>query len=312
MDKFSTPAAKTPRENHPGPRSTPVVAEGKVCTFGVQGTLSCLDAATGQVAWRKATKNPPQFFAASSPVSAEGKCIACIGGGRGAGGGIVAYDLNTGEETWKWTGEGAAYGSPVLMTVDGNNQVVSLMANSLVGVSLADGKLLWKTAYKSRYNSETPVVDGQTVYCSGPMMGSVAFKITKQGDAFEAKQVWKKSESAGMYNTPVLKDGLLYGLTSGRGGQGGTNIYCMDAQTGEVLWTDKASRGECSGIFDAGSVLLALTSDSRLLAFKPSKTMYEELAKYKVADSKTWALPILTDKRVFVRDEDSVILWTFE
>ncbi len=235
------------------------------------------------------------FFTASSPIIVEGKCIACIGGGRGGAGGIVAFDLTTGEEKWRWTGEGPAYGSPVLMTVDGTNQLVTLMANSLVGVNVADGKLLWKTAYKSRYNSETPIVDGQTVICSGTT-GTLAFKIAKEGDTFTPTQIWKKSEAASMYNTPVFKDGLLYGLAAGGGGQGPTKIFCMDAQTGALLWTDGTSRGECGEIFDAGSVLLALTSDSQLLVFKPSKTKFEEVAKYKVADSPTWAPPILTDK----------------
>src|SRR2546422_531974 len=42
-----------PRPGHPGPRSTPTVAEGKICTFGASGVLSCLDAATGKLLWRK-------------------------------------------------------------------------------------------------------------------------------------------------------------------------------------------------------------------------------------------------------------------
>ena len=62
----------------------------------------------------------------------------------------------------------------------------------------------------------------------------------------------------------------------------------------------------------AGSVLLALTSDSNLLAFKPSKAGYEELAKYKVADSPTWAYPVLAGNRVFVKDRDTLALWTID
>ena len=46
--------------------------------------------------------------------------------------------------------------------------------------------------------------------------------------------------------------------------------------------------------------------------FKPSKDGYEEVAKYKVADSPTWAYPIVDGKRVFVKDRDSMALWTIE
>jgi outer membrane protein assembly factor BamB len=311
-DQYAAQAVTSrPASGHPGPRSSPAVAEGKVCTLGVGEALSCLDANTGKVVWRKDAKAWPQFFTATSPIIVEGKCIAFLGGqGKGE---LTAFDLNTGDEKWKWTGEGPAYGSPVLMTVDGTTMLVTLTQSSLVGVGVADGKLLWKTAYKSRYNSETPVVNGQSVICSGA--GTVEYKIEKKGDEFEAKEVWKQSKSpAGIYNTPVLKDGLLYGLTAA--GRGSANIFCMDAKTGDVLWTDTTQRGECGTILDAGSVLFCLTSNSELLAFKPSKTGYEELAKYKVADKTgndgTWAYPIIAGNRVIVKDKDSVILWTFE
>jgi hypothetical protein len=114
----------------------------------------------------------------------------------------------------------------------------------------------------------------------------------------------------------VLKDGLLYGLTAApggrRAGQGPTSIFCMKADTGKVLWTDGAKRGQCGEIFDAGSVLLALTSDEELLVFKPSDKKYEEIAKYKVADSEPWAYPIIAGNRVFVKDKDSLTLWVLD
>jgi outer membrane protein assembly factor BamB len=310
QEKYAAKAVTGAAQGHPGPRCTPVAGDGKICALGVDGNLSCLDGASGKVVWRKATGAVPSFFTSSSPLILEGKCIACIGSGRT--GGIVAYDLNTGEEKWKWTGEGAAYGSPVLMKVGETRTVVTLMASSLVGVNAADGSLLWKTAYKSQYNSETPVIDKQTVIISGPGE-AVAYKIEKTADTFAANQVWKKNYPTSMYDTPVLRDGLLYGLAARTPrGQGPTRIYCADAQTGAVLWTDEAARGECGEIIDAGNVLLALTSDSTFLVFKPSKEKYEQLASYKVADSKTWAPPVLTDKRLFVKDQDSLTLWTIE
>jgi outer membrane protein assembly factor BamB len=299
QDKYTAVAVSGAAGAHPGPRSTPAVAQGKVCTLGVGGVLSCLDAATGKIVWRKDTMAYPRFFTSSSPIIVEGKCIAHLGGqGNGA---ITAFDLNTGEEKWKWAGEGPSYGSPVLMTVDGVKQVVTLGERSLVGISPADGKLLWQTAIAAgQYNTSTPIVDGATVICAGQ-----AFKIEKQGEAFAAKDLWK-GQAPARFNTPVLKDGLLYGL-AGRG-----NFFCVNAQTGEVLWTDMAPRGECGEVLDAGTVLLALTSNSELVAFKPSKTEYAELAKIKVAESPTWAYPVIAGKRVFVKDKDSVTLWTFE
>jgi len=92
--------------SHPGPRSTPAVAEGKVCTFGVGGVLSCLEAATGKVAWRKETKTWPQFYTSCSPLIASGACIVQLGG-RGSGS-VSAFDLRTATSA----GSGAATGPP--------------------------------------------------------------------------------------------------------------------------------------------------------------------------------------------------------
>jgi outer membrane protein assembly factor BamB len=280
------------------------VADGKICTLGVGGVLSCLDSDTGKVVWRKDSKAWPQFFTASSPIIVDGMCIAYLGG-RGKGE-INAFDLASGDSKWQWTGEGPAYGSPALLTVDGSKQLVTLTEKSLVGIGVADGKLLWQVPFAARYNSGTPIIHGETVICSGPNAGTVAFKIEKEKDGFAAKPLWKKTQAAGIYNTPVLKDGLLYGLSSA--GRGSTNLFCMNAQTGEALWTDSTPRGECGEILDAGPVLLALTSDSNLVAFKPSNKEYSELAKLKVSDTPPWAYPIIAGNRVFVKSKDTLTL----
>jgi outer membrane protein assembly factor BamB len=324
-DKYAAEPARVPMGGHQGPRSTPAVAEGKVCTLGVGGVLSCLEADSGKVVWRKDTKAKPRFFTSSSPVIVDGKCVAFLGGD--SKGEVVAFDLASGDEKWKWAGEGPPYGSPILMTVEGTKQIVTLTDKSLVGIGAADGKLLWQTPFSVQYNSGTPIVDGPMVICSGPAAmrgggkgGTTAFKIEKQGDSFTAKEVWSQPKSpAGIYNTPVLKDGLLFGLSplpGARMGQGATNFYCMDAKSGDVLWTDSGKRGDCGAILDTGAVLLALTSDGQLVVFKPSNKGFEEMAKYKVSDKEgidgPWAYPIIAGNRVFVKNSDTLTLWTID
>ncbi len=311
-DKYAAAAVSGAASRHPGPRSTPAVADGKVCTLGVGGVLSCLDADKGTVVWRKESKEHPRFYTSSSPIIVDGKCIAEVG--TEGDGGIAAYDLADGAEKWKWPGAGPSYASPVLMTVDGTKQIVALTDKSVVGVSAADGKLLWQIPFRSggmgSYNSITPLVDGPTVYYAREGSGTTAIKVEKKDDGFTARQLWQKSESAGKYNTPMLKDGLIYGLSAA--GRGATNFFCMKADTGEAAWTDSAKRGECGTVYDAGNVLLGLTSDSQLVVFKPGDKGYTEVAKYKVADSPTWACPIIAGNRVIVKDKDSLTLWTIE
>jgi outer membrane protein assembly factor BamB len=309
--KYAAQAVTGAAARHPGPRSSPAVADGKVVTIGVGGVLSCLDAATGKVVWRKDPfpKVVPRFFTAMSPIVVDGMVIAHLGGqGNGA---IIAYDLAAGNEKWRWSGEGPEYASPALLTVGGTKQIVTLAEKSIVAVGVADGKLLWSLPFmpvSRAYNAATPIVDGQTVIYTGAGRGAKAVRIEKQGDGFAAKELWSNPDLAPQFNTPVLKDGLLFGL-SNRG-----NLYCINARTGKTAWTDETSRGRggFAAILDVGSCLIALPSSSELIVYKPSGSGYSELAKIKVSEAESYAHPVISGNRIFVKDVESLTLWTIE
>jgi outer membrane protein assembly factor BamB len=321
-EKYEAPEPSFPgaRGKFIGPRSSPVVGEGKVCTFGVVGKLTCFDAKTGKQQWQK-EGGEPKFATSSSPVIAEGKCIVFTGGdgggfGKGKGGGgkggqgggkgqLTAYDLATGEPKWQMKEDGPGYGSPVIATIGNVKQVVVLGASKLMGVALADGKLLWSAQFKQgRYQTATPIIEGDIVICSG-----TAFKIEKKGAEFTATQVWKDKAPA-TYNTPVLKDGVLYGYADA--GRGSTRMYAQDAKTGKELWGDGARGGECGAILDAGSVMIALSSDGKLIVFTATKDGFTEIANYTVASGGTYAMPIIDGKTIYVKDTNDITKWTIE
>jgi len=308
QDKYAAKAVTGAAARHPGPRSSPAVAEGKVVTLGVGGVLSCLEAATGKVVWRNDEFTAvPQFFTAASPVIVDGTCIAHLGGKDD--GAIIAFDLATGDQKWQWAGDGPAYASPVLFTVEGTQQIVAQTEKSLVGVAIADGKLLWQVptpALGRAQSAVTPVVDGQTVIYTGQGRGTTAVRIEKQGDGFAARELWSNEDLGTGFNTPVLKDGLLFGMSDG------SNFFCMNAQTGQVAWTDTTRRERFGAVLDAGDCLLALPNNSEMIAFKPSDRQYEQLALIKVADTPTYAHPVIAGNRIFVKDEDAVTMWTLE
>ena len=309
QDRYAAQAVTGAAARHPGPRSSPVVVDGKVVTLGVGGILSCLDAATGKVIWRKDEFSGvvPQFFTGMSPIIVDGIVIAHLGGKDN--GAIIAFDLITGNRKWKWTGDGPAYASPVLMTVDGTRQIVVQTEKKILSVAMADGKLLWQvpTPVQRRfYNSVTPLIDGQTVIYTGQGQGTRAMKVQKQGDDFVVKELWNNEEIGTAYNTPVLKDSLLFGL-SDRG-----KLFCMNAMTGQTAWTDSTNHKNFGSLLDAGSVILALSSKSELIAFNPSDKEYTEIAIIKVADTPTYAHPVIAGKRIYVKDEETLAMWMIE
>jgi len=310
QETCAVPAIKGPDSRaFSGPRSSPAVAQGKIVTFGVTGILSCYNQADHKLLWRK-DEFPgkwPRFHTSASPLLADGMCIAYVGGpDEGA---LVAYDLASGQRKWAWDQDGPAYASPKMATIDGVKTIVTLTNKKVVAVNASNGALMWEVPFevsRRAYNAATPIVTGQTMIYAGQGRGTSAVKFSKDGNKFKAEALWTNPDNTVQYNTPVLKNGQLFSLSSQN------DLVCMNARNGKTAWTNPTDgeRGYGS-IVDAGPVLIALNAKSTLTVFEPSAEAYKELASYTVSESKIHAYPVVSGKRIFVKDADSVILWTF-
>jgi outer membrane protein assembly factor BamB len=293
---------------HPGPRGTPAVSNGKIVTFGAAGILSCLDAATGKLIWRK--DNPtnafPAFFTGASPLITDGMCILHIG--KKDDGQVMAYDLNSGNEKWKWSGEGPSYSSPSVMTIEGKKLLIVVTEKNIMALGLADGKQLWQIATPVQqrfYNCVSPYIDGQTIYLTGQGSGMKAIKVEKSGNDYTTKELWSNAEVGAKWNTPILKDGFLYGFTDHK------RIYCVNAVTGQTAWIDNAVNSDFSTIVDCGSVIIGLTSTDNLLVLKPDAKAYSEVIKYKVADTPIYGYPVISGNSIYIKDAETLMKYGF-
>ena len=306
QDKYPALAITGPASSqHPGPRSTPAVGEGKIVTLGIGGVLTCLDAGTGKLVWRNEdfTKELPMFFTGLSPLIANGMCIVHLGGKEK--GEIISFDLKTGAQKWQTASDGPSYASLSMMTISGKKHIIDLTEKNLVGIDPENGKLLWQYAVPVEnrfYNAASPVIDGQTVIITGQGQGTKAVKIQKQGDAFVAQELWKNAELGTKWNTPVLKDGFLYGLSNER------KLYCMNAKTGQTAWVDAKLHNDFGEIVDAGSLIIALPQTSNLVIYKADEKAYTEVAVIKVADTPTYSFPVLAGNNIFIKDKESLAM----
>ncbi|MCU1265849.1 MAG: Serine/threonine protein kinase [Acidobacteria bacterium] len=291
-----------------GPKSTPVISQGKVYTFGISGVLSCHDAATGKLKWRRefSAQYPhtsPWFGTAMSPVVDNGLLIAHVGGqDKGA---LTAFDSETGEVKWSNDVDGPAYSSPMIVTLAGVRQIVNFTQKELVGVEAATGKLLWRLPAKSQYeeNSVTAVSYKDTLIVSREGLGLSALRLVKQGSEIVPQEIWNNKENQMYLNSPVLQGNMLLGLSALKKGQ----FFAIDADTGKTLWQSPGRMGENAALLNLGDkFLLALTNEAKLIVVPMSKTEYAAAAEYTVAMSPTWAHPVVLGNRILIKDETTL------
>lgn len=296
-----------------GPHSTPMLYQGKLYTLGVNAVLSCFDANTGAVKWRKDFGIPDtsKMFCgtAMSPVIENGNVIVHIGDDI-KGGLMIAFDATLGKEVWKLNCDGPGYASPIVMTVEGTRQLVTMTDKSVLGVEVKTGAQLWKLAWPDEWNENivTPTLYKNTLILSGVRKGTMAVQVQKSGAQWMTKQVWHNPELTMYMNSPVLDGEYFYGMSAKRKGQ----FFCAEAATGKVLWTTEGREGNQAAVLNAKDTLFILTSDANLIVAKKAADKFQQLAKYSVADSATYAHPILFGKRILVKDNANVMLWSLE
>jgi outer membrane protein assembly factor BamB len=290
-----------------GPKSTPTFANGRIFTFGMSSIVTAFDAATGKQLWQKPkSEKQPMFHTAMSPIVDGDRVIIHVGGPGDTA--LAAYDVATGAERWKWQGDSPAYGSPIVATFAGTRQIVLFTHQNLVGISAADGRLLWQRPFTTPSNttSQTPIIYKDMIIQAGRENGFTAFRVVRDNAAWSTENVWRTDEASVHMSNSVVIDSLLYGLSHLNSGQ----YFALDLDSGQVLWKSQPRQAENAAIVKAGTTLFMLQNDAKLAILKANRTGFNPLKTYEVAMSETWTQPVVSGNRIFVKDVSNLTLWT--
>jgi outer membrane protein assembly factor BamB len=293
----------------PGPKSTPAIAGGRVFTLGISGVLSAFDLETGKRLWRTPAAQPlPIYGTATSPLVDGDRVIAFMGGqDKGA---FTAFDAATGAVRWRWTGDGPGYGSPVVAELDGTRQFVTQSQNGLVGIAAADGALLWQVPLRTSFdqNSVTPLVMNGLVISSGLETPTIAYRVTRAASGWQAQEAWRNERVSLYMSSPAASAQAIIGLSHRNRGQ----FVALDPETGKTLWSTRGREGDNASIIRAGEWLLLSTTNSELIVARALPSRLEEVRRYAVAESPTWAHPAVAGRTIVVKDAERVIVWKVE
>jgi outer membrane protein assembly factor BamB len=295
-------------QHGPGPKSTPAFANGRLFSIGMTGIVTAFDANSGKQVWQKPGTTPVPLYTthAFSPVVDRGLVIFHVGGDDA--GALTAYDVNTGDAKWSWKGDGPGYGSPVVVDIEGTRQIITITQGKLVGVDASNGMLLWERPFviTNKTNSVTPVVHGRTIIVSGNGEPTRALAIAKRANQWVTDIVWENADIPLRMSDAVVVGDVLFGLANRNSGQ----YFAVDAATGKTLWTSDGRQAAHAAIARSGELFLSLEDDGELVVVRNSKTGFEPLHRYKVADAATWTQAAYSGNRVLVKDVSTLSLWT--
>ncbi len=297
-----------------GPRATPTVADGKLFVFTGEGILAAFNAKDGKELWKvnvpSSLKGEASEYGMSCSPLVIGTAVITHTGNPDAA--VAAFDTKTGKIQWKSATGKAGYSSPVLMTLAGKEQIVTLTADGAFGLEPTNGEVLWTFPFPTEYDCNTacPVKLGESevLISAGENHGSAVLQIASKGPKFSAEEVWssygKDSQLRAEWQTPVIHDGHLYGLDNSGSAGPITNLVCIRLKDHETVW-QKARFGKSNLILADGKLFLT-TMNGEVVIVEASPKEFKELGRARIMET-TRQAPTLSNGYLFVRDDRSVI-----
>ena len=296
-----------------GPRCAPLFDGDRIYVQTCRGKLSCLSVKDGSILWGvdyqkkfkvKWIKNKSQNEGAASrrgysgtPLVDGGHLICQVGGVPGTG--VVCFDKLTGNVIWKSQDDLASFASPLITTLAGKRQFVTLATEKILSVDIEKGELLWSQPVPTLYfrNVVTPIAAGNSVITASHSEGMLC--MGGSGSAGEAVRKWKDAKLKINLATPVVVGDSLYSFAEK------DRFICVDTTTGKVNWEERGFGKFYASTLTDGKQMLVLGQMGELILLNPNPREYEELDRMQVC-GKTWSFPAYADGQLFVRDQNSL------
>jgi outer membrane protein assembly factor BamB len=284
---------------------TPVLDGGRVyCHFGAYGT-ACIDAATGEVKWRRKFEIDHIVGPGSSPVVC-GKVliIPCDGSDRQF---IAGLDVDTGDTAWlrdrppireQDPDQRKAFCTPLVIEAAGRRQAVIPGAQWFVAYDPATGEEIWRIDYDKGFsNVARPVFDGQMLYLCTGYGGRQLWAVRPDGvgDVGATHVAWRQSQQVPTMSSPAVSQGRLYLVT-----EGGV-ASCLDAKTGDTVWRKRLGGNySASPLVGAGRVYFC-SQEGRTTVLRDGPA-FELLAENEL-DGMLMASPAAVDGDLLLRTD---------
>ena len=289
--------------------SSPLIAEGVLYAhFGHMGTAA-LDLKSGKVKWRYHETYGAMHGNGGSPVLVDGVLIFSADGkdegllrGLSANTGKLKWEVNRKQEVSRKF----SFGTPFVVEVDGEAQVVSQGSGMVGGYRPTDGKLIWWVDYGEGYS-----VVPRPVYREGKIYVTTGFNRANllairlagaKGDVTGSHVEWSINKDVPKTPSMVIGGDMIYMVDdTGR-------LSGLDLKTGERLWRETYKRKVSASLTLVGDKLYAFSEEGQGYVHQVSREGAKEIAVNEFGEP-VFASPIIFEGTLIVRSQRW--LWRF-
>jgi outer membrane protein assembly factor BamB len=305
---YDAPTGGLDFEYGAGPHSTPLIIGSRLYAVSSLKQIFAIEKQTGKLVWshdmmKEFGAPRPDRGYASSPIQYKNTVIVPAGG---TGQSLVAFDHQTGTVVWKNGSFEIAPASPILVTVDGQEQLVVVGANEVLGINPADGATLWSHPHRTQYglNISTPVwLPGNRLLVSAAYNnGTRLLKLAQAGGKWSAQELWFQNRMRVHIGTIIPFADFAIGAS---GDFGPCPTAAVDLATGAVLWQNRDFAR--STFLYADHKLIVLDEDGHLGMATASRQGLTVMAKAPLLSNKAWTAPTLVGTRLYVRDRKNLL-----
>ncbi|MEM7582810.1 MAG: PQQ-binding-like beta-propeller repeat protein [Acidobacteriota bacterium] len=280
-----------------GPLASPMIADGKVYGLGAWGHLFALELANGKELWthqvvEKFGARKPEYGFTTTPTVVGKLLVVETGGDEGRS--ISAFDRASGELRWSTGDDMVGYQSPIAISVGGEEQILAVTNDHMMGLDPATGKVLWQRAEGDGHDGfSQPVPVGENGVLLTHWPEAALFKISRAGGEYQVEEAWRSPALRGNYAIPIPYEGHLYGFS-------GRFLTCVDAATGETVWKSRPPGGGNLVLVDGHLVIQAPSGE--LVVAEATPEGYNEKARVQALDRGYYTRPSFAGGRFFVRN----------
>jgi outer membrane protein assembly factor BamB len=305
---YAAPTTGLRLENGKGPHSTPLIVSNLLFTVGVIGKLQAFEKQTGKVVW---SHDLYQEYGGTrmgrgyscSPLAYKNTVILTVGG---AGQSLMAFDQKTGAVVWKKQDFDLSPSTPMLIKVDGQDQLVIFLADHVVGLNPDNGELLWKHPHQCDWglNITPPLwgADNILFISSAYSGGSRALQLQQAGGKTTVRELWASRRMRVHHGTMIRLGDLVFGSS---GDFGPAPMTAVDVKTGNIVWQDR-SFPKANLVYASGKMIL-LDEDGQLAMVSMSPQGMKVLAKAAALEGAAWTPPALAGTTLYLRDRKMIV-----